>query len=105
MLGKTINDPEISKMDDITWNWHYESWIEDQEEEMKKMKNFGCFVGAFWNPTAAKKIQSSESGEGSVELSDEDFEATLKFVKDSNIEKERIEKSTKKKKSLRLKRE
>jgi hypothetical protein len=66
-------------MDDITFNWYFYSWLEDREEEVKKMKDFGCFVGAFWNAEMAKKVSESEDGvarreNGKYSSTDEEFE-------------------------------
>ena len=97
MLGKTIKDKEILEMDDITWNWHYSSWIEDKEEEIKLMRNFGCFVGAFMNPEAARKIQQANDDANNVQLSEEEFDAASEFVKKSIEKEEEIKKLGKKK--------
>ena len=101
MLGKKISDPEISEMDDITWAWHFANWIEDRDEEIKKMRAIGCFIGSFTNPTAAKKIQDSEDNANRIGLSEEEFDASSEYVKKINEEKSKRGKKTRKK--LRMK--
>ena len=98
MLGKTINDKEILEMDDITWNWHYSSWMEDKDEEIKLMRNFGCFVGAFMNPEAARKIQQANDDANNVQLSEEEFDAASDFVRKSIDEEEEVKRKLGKKK-------
>lgn len=105
MLGKKVNDPEIVDMDDITWAWHFAGWLEDQEEEIKIMRSFGCFVGSFINPEAARKIQDMDDDKKSIGLSEEEFDASSEYVRKLNEEKEKQEKTSgkRKKKKLRIK--
>lgn len=103
MLGKTVNDPEIIEMDDIVWTWHFASWLEDQDEKIKTMRSFGCFVGSFINPEAAKKIQDMDDERKNIGLSEEEFEASSEYVRKLNEQKELEEKNTKGKKKRKLK--
>lgn len=104
MLGKKVNDPEIVDMDDITWSWHLASWLEDKAEKTKFMKSFGTFVGGFYNPEMARKVQDADNNENNIELSEEDEKASMEYVKKSIKEKEELEKNTgKKKKRLKIK--
>jgi hypothetical protein len=59
----------------------YESWIDEIDDELKKMRRFGCFVGSFSNPAAARKIQQTEDNENTRELDDEDYNKSLDYVK------------------------
>ena len=102
MLGKKINDPEITEMDDITWAWHFASWLEDRDEEIKKMRAMGCFIGSFTNPEAARKIQESEDGSNKVGLSEEEFDASSEYVRKSTEAKEKAKTGRKTKKRLRV---
>ncbi len=74
-------------MDEYTKKWFFFSWIEEREEKIKMMKEFGCFVGGFSNPEMAKQIREREDGRG-YELSDEEFDNSTKFVEDSIRNKE-----------------
>ena len=88
MLGKKVNDPEITEMDDITWAWHFASWVEDEEEKIKLMRSFGCFVGMFVNPEAARKVQDADDETKKIGLTEEEFDASSEYVKKVNEEKE-----------------
>ena len=61
--------------------WFYYSWLEDKEEESKKLKSLGCLIGSFWNPQGAKELM----GEGvrKFESNDKDFEAAWQLVQKS----------------------
>ena len=72
-------------MDDYTYSWLFASWIQNQDDEVEKMKSFGCFVGAFWNPEQARKI--SGQGISSYESSDEDFDKTTELIRKYNESK------------------
>lgn len=69
-------------MDELTLHWYFYNWLEDQEEEVNKMKEFGCFVGSFTNYEMAKKIlDKNDSNSGnSVSVSDDDMEKAMEFV-------------------------
>lgn len=67
-------------MDEITLHWYFHSWIQDQEEEVEKMKDFGCFVGSFTNSEMARKIMDKNSG-SAVSISDDDMDKALEYVK------------------------
>jgi len=89
-------------MDDITYCYLYNSWQQKQEDEMKKMKLFGCFVGSFWNAEMARKIQQEDDGNKNRKLSDEEFQKALDYVEKEGEEydkrKEKVNKKNKKKK-------
>lgn len=106
MLGKKVNDPEIVDIDELTWAWHYASWLEDEEEKIKLIRNTGCFVGSFFNPEAARKIQDSEDEDKNIQISEEDFDKSLEYVKKdiAKKEKEKADSGKKKKKQFRIKR-
>ena len=65
-------------MDEITKNWYFYNWVEDRTEQGKKMKDFGCFVGAFYNPKMAKAIQ--EDQKNTYNVSDDEFDIATDFV-------------------------
>lgn len=72
-------------MDEYTKMWFFYSWIEDREEKSKLMKDFGCFVGSFYNPEMARKIKDMENKV--VDSDEEGFEAATKMVKESMEER------------------
>ena len=67
-------------MDEITLHWYFYNWIEDQEEEVNKMKEFGCFVGSFHNYEMAKKILDKDNND-TVSVSDDDMQKAMEYVK------------------------
>lgn len=91
------NDPKIQEMDDIMRLWYHASWQEDENEEMKKMKNFACFVGSFWNAEMAKKIQDGDNNKH--EMNDEEFDKASEYVRLETLKA--IEEAGKKKKRKR----
>jgi hypothetical protein len=101
MLGKKVNDPEIVEMDDVTWAWHYASWLEDERDKAKMMRAFGCFMGSFVNPEAARRIQNMDDNNKQVGLTEEEFDKSCEYVKKSNeiADKQR----GKKRKKLKIK--
>ncbi len=44
------------------------------------MKDFGCFLGSFWNAEMVKAIQNKE--ENTHTVSDEEFDNASQFVED-----------------------
>lgn len=68
-------------MDEITLHWYFHSWLMDQEEEVEKMKDFGCFVGAFSNSEMARKIMDKDKSGNAVSVSDDDMDKALEYVK------------------------
>ena len=97
MLGKKVNDPEIVEMDDITWTWHYASWLEEREERVKMMRSFGCFVGGFFNAKAARQIQEMDDESKKIGVSEEEFDAASEYVRKSGEERDKIKKKRNKK--------
>lgn len=76
-------------MDEWLLSWYYAHWIEDQEEEISKMKNFGIFVGAFSNPEMASQIRDSENN--TTKVSDEDMDKSLEYMKQQNENTAKLE--------------
>ena len=72
------DDPWFEKIDDWQWVWMYNSWIQDQEDEHAKLKNYAIFLGAFSNYEMAKNIKQTE--ESTIKSSDEDFEKSTNVI-------------------------
>lgn len=64
-------------MDEWTWAWMYQSWLQDQEDQNKLYKDFAVFLGSFTNWEMAQKL----SKEDDIASSDEDFEKSTENVK------------------------
>lgn len=93
-------------MDDITYCYLYNSWMQKQEDELKKLKMFGCFVGSFWNGEMARKIQNEDDGNKNRKLDDDEFQKTLDYIEKENEEydkRKNIETRKNKKKKLYIK--
>lgn len=73
-------------------------WVSKNNDEVKLLKDFGCFVGSFWNPEAARKIQNKD-GSTNVEIDDEQFEKTGNYL-EKLVEEEFKKKTKKNKKKL-----
>src|SRR5690606_34065202 len=54
--NKSPDDPYFEEMNEWMWMWMYQSWLQDQEDEFKKLKDFSTFVGSFSNPEMAQNI-------------------------------------------------
>lgn len=80
MFGKAPDDPYFEEMDEWTWAWLYQSWIQDQEEEFNKYKDFSLFVGSFSNPEMAQTIARRDNPE--YQVSDEDFNKSVKVLEE-----------------------
>lgn len=70
-------------MDEITLHWYFYNWMEDQEEEVNKMKEFGCFVGSFHNYEMAKKIMDKDSGE-TIHSTEEDMQKAMDYIRNDD---------------------
>jgi PIN domain nuclease of toxin-antitoxin system len=77
-------------MDEITWLWMYNSWLEDLRENHKTYKDYALFLGAFSNWEMANKISKKENPD--FKMSKEEFEASYQRVieSDEDIEEREI---------------
>lgn len=66
-------------MDEFTWAWMYQSWLQDQEELHKTYKNFALFLGSFFNWEMANNISKQDNPD--YEVSDEEFEESFDKVR------------------------
>lgn len=62
------------------WVWLYQNWIQDQEEEHKKYRDYSIFLGSFYNYEMAKHL--SGQGVNTKQSSDKDFEESLRQVEE-----------------------
>lgn len=77
-------------------NWFFYNWLESKEEKAKFMKDFGCFVGSFYNYKMAKEIMGNDSN--SYETSDDEFNAAADFVRKSIEKNNELRKNNRKRK-------
>jgi hypothetical protein len=69
-------------MDPVQKMWMFYSWLEDKKESNESYKNHAYLVGGFSNPEMLQKIINAD--EKSVSVSEEEFEQSLKIVKESH---------------------
>ena len=74
-------DPFFEDMDDWTWMWLYQSWLQDQEDMHKLYKNYALYIGAFFNWDMANRASKQDNPDH--EVSDEEFEKAYEFVETS----------------------
>lgn len=79
---KDLDDPFIVDMDPVRKMWMFNNWIADQNEQAELAKNHAYLVASFWNPEAVQQIL----GEGNThESTDEEYEETLRMVKEQSF--------------------
>lgn len=101
MFGKAPDDPYFEEMDEWTWIWLYQSWLQDQEDEFNKYKEFSLFIGSFSNPEMAQAISKRDNPD--FQVSDEDFEKSVKALEeiDNMIEvKQKVENSRRRRRKV-----
>ena len=95
MYQKLPSDPFISEIDPVLKIWLYEQWLGDHRDDADIAKNHAYLVGSFTNPEAVQGLLNPNSHESS----DEDFEESLKMVKQSVIEEESASKQKRKRRA------
>jgi hypothetical protein len=68
-------------MDPVLKLWMFENWIADQRDKSDLAKNHGYLIGSFINPEAVKKLTDDGN---KFESTDEEFEESMKMVRESN---------------------
>jgi hypothetical protein len=75
------DDPFITQMDPVQKMWMFYSWLEDKNENNESYKNHAYLIGGFSNPAMLQKIIDSDNNR--VAVSDQDFEESMRIVKES----------------------
>ena len=88
-------------MDEVTLHWYFYNWMEDQEEEVNKMKEFGCFVGSFYNYDRAKQIMDKDSGKD-IQSTEEDMQKAMDYIRNDDSVSKSVGGQKKKKGKIRL---
>ena len=65
-------------MDEYTWIWLYQSWIQDQEEKHRMYKDYSLFLGSFFNYEMAKNISDKDNPDYST--TDEEFDKSTELM-------------------------
>ncbi len=68
-------------MDPVLKMWLYEHWIGDHRDDAELAKNHAYLLGSFSNPEAVQKMMNPNVHEST----DEEFEESLRMVKDNSI--------------------
>lgn len=76
-------------MDEFTWLWMYQNWLQDQEDLHKTYKDYALFMGSFFNWEMANALSKQDNPD--FESSDEDFEKSFDIVRKS-IQDEEVNK-------------
>lgn len=70
-------------MDPVQKLWMYNNYIADQNDNAELAKNHAYLLASFWNPEAVQKILGNS---GNVhESSDEEYEESLKIVREQSF--------------------
>lgn len=80
------DDPFIEEMDEFTWVWMYQNWLQDQEELHKTYKNYALFIGSFFNWEMANALSKQDNPD--YEVSDEEFEQAYERVRQFSEQEE-----------------
>lgn len=68
-------------MDPVLKIWLYEQWLGDHRDDAELAKNHAYLLGSFWNAEAVQQMMNDNIHESS----DEDYEESLRLVKETNI--------------------
>jgi hypothetical protein len=80
------DDPFITEMDPVQKLWMFYSWVEERKEIQNAERDQAYLIGGFVNPSLLQKMLNEDSN--SISTSDEDFEQSLKIIKDSHQDTE-----------------
>lgn len=89
-------------MDPVQKIWLYEQWLGDHRDDAELAKNHAYLLGSFWNAEAVQQMMNPNVHEST----DEDFEESLKIVKESTavmLESEKKQAGKRKRRKATLK--
>jgi len=69
--------------------WMFNSWLEDNNENIDLFKHHGYLIGSFINPEAVKSLTGDNN---SYSVSEEEFEAASQMVHESILKEQAKEK-------------
>lgn len=78
-----IDDPKIVDMDPVQKRLMYNHWVADQNDQIELAKNHAYLLASFWNPEAVQQIIG---GGGKHSSTEDEFEESLRIVKESNLQ-------------------
>ena len=82
-----MDDPWITEMDPVQKMWYFNNWVADQNDDAELAKNHAYLLASFWNPEAVQQIL----GDGNThESTEEEYEESLKMVKEQNLMMEKL---------------
>ena len=81
-------------MDPVLKMWLYHNWLGDHRDNAELAKNHAYLLGSFWNSEAVQSMLNDNVHESS----DEDFEESLRMVRETNLKMLQDEKPVKRKK-------
>jgi len=80
--------------------WMFNSWLEDNNENIDLFKHHGYLIGSFINPEAVKSLTDTGN---SYSVSEKEFEATADMVRESILKEQEKATSDKPKRRRRKK--
>jgi len=69
-------------MDEFTWMWMYQSWLQDQEDMHKIYKSYALYMGSFFNWEMANRASKQDNPDYAT--SDEEYEKSYEMVSKFN---------------------
>ena len=91
------DDPELENMDPLMKMWMFNSWVEDNNENVDLLKHTGYLIGSFIDPKAARDIAENKN----FVVDEQVFEDTFKEISEHN--KKALEEKPKERKRKRKK--
>lgn len=87
-------------MDPVQKLWMYENWVADQNDQAELAKNHAYLLASFWNPEAVQSILGGDK----YETTDEEYQESIRMVKEqSKMLQEQERKLKKRRKRRKLK--
>lgn len=81
--GKLPDDTYYDEIDPLLRLWLYESWIHEQQLELKRDRALGILIGSFTDPDAAQKMMKRENPD--FVASEEEHDEAFKQIHESAL--------------------
>ncbi len=85
-------------MDPVLKLWLYYQWLGDHRDDAELAKNHAYLLGSFWNSEAVQQMLNDNVHESS----DEDYEESLRMVRETNLKLLQAEQTPRKRKRRAL---
>lgn len=98
MFQTTPDDRRIEEMDPVQKLWMYQNWLADYEEKTKILDNHAYLLASFDHPQKVKDLLDTSNKHIST---DEEFEETLKMIREESLSINNEPKKKKKRKKIK----